>query len=111
MTDDLDRILASDDSLEPSSGFGSGVMDAVRRQAAEPPPIPFPWARFALGLAACVALAAAGADLLARAEPVLSAVAATLAPLTTAGPELAYSAIAVIGSLALARLPRVLSRR
>jgi hypothetical protein len=111
MTDDLDRILASDDSIEPSSGFASGVMDAVRRQAAEPPPIPFPWARFALGLAACVALAATGAVLLVRAEPVLLAVAATFSPLTTAGPELVYAAIAVIGSLALARLPRAFSRR
>jgi hypothetical protein len=111
MTDDLDRILASDDSLEPSSGFASGVMDAVRRQATEPPPIPFPWRRFSVGLVACVTLAAAGAALVVRAEPLILTTAASLAPLATVGPELGYAAMAVIGSVALARLPRMFSRR
>lgn len=111
MTDDLDRILESDDSLEPSSGFAGGVMDAVRRQAAEAPSIPFPWARFGVGLAACVTLAAAGAALLMRAEPFLAAAASSLAPLAAAGPMLGYAAIAAVGSMALARLPRLFSRR
>lgn len=41
--DELDRILASE--IVPSAGFVSGVMEAVRREAAAPPPIPFPWLR------------------------------------------------------------------
>lgn len=41
--DELDRILASE--IAPSAGFVSGVMEAVRREAAAPPPIPFPWLR------------------------------------------------------------------
>jgi hypothetical protein len=41
--DDLDRILSRQEDIVPSSGFVSNVMDAVRREASAPPPIPFPW--------------------------------------------------------------------
>ena len=44
--DRIDRILASDDELIPSSGFLSAVMESVHKEAATPPPIPFPWRRF-----------------------------------------------------------------
>ena len=55
MTDDeLDRILSSTDDLEPSSGFTRNVMDAIRREASAPPPIPFPWKRALPGLVLCV---------------------------------------------------------
>jgi hypothetical protein len=47
--DDLDRILNREEIL-PSSGFVDSVMDAVRREAATPPPIPFPWKRALPGL-------------------------------------------------------------
>jgi hypothetical protein len=43
--DELDRILSKQDSIQPSSGFTAYVMDAVREEAAAPPPIPFPWKR------------------------------------------------------------------
>ena len=45
MRDDLDRILSDQDEIEPSSGFVSSVMHAVRVEAAAPQPIPFPWVR------------------------------------------------------------------
>ena len=46
MTDsELDRYLAGEAPIVPSSGFAPNVMDAVRREAATPPPIPFPWKR------------------------------------------------------------------
>jgi len=106
--DELDRILSSDDFLEPSSGFARGVMDAVRSQSTEPPPIPFPWPRFVVGLAACLTLAAVGAALLARAAPLLQVL---MAPLAPAGPELGYATLAVVGSLALASLPSAFFRR
>ncbi len=48
--DELDRILSRDDRIRPSSGFAVSVMDAVRREAAAPPPIPFPWKRALPGL-------------------------------------------------------------
>jgi hypothetical protein len=55
--DDIDRILSREEEILPSSGFAASVMEAVRSEAAVPPPIPFPWKR-ALPL-----LAAAGAAL------------------------------------------------
>lgn len=51
MTDEFDRIL-SDDEILPSSGFTASVMEAVRREAAAPPPIPFPWKRALPGVIA-----------------------------------------------------------
>ena len=41
----MNRILSRDDEILPSSGFAASVMQAVRREAAAPPPIPFPWKR------------------------------------------------------------------
>jgi hypothetical protein len=46
----LDRILASEDELAPSSGFAASVMDRVRQEAAAPEPIPFPWRRALPGM-------------------------------------------------------------
>jgi hypothetical protein len=106
--DDLDRILSSEEFLEPSSGFGSNVMDAVRRQAEEPPPLPFPWGRFATGLAACSVMAGAGTILLLRGETTFPAVAA---PLLAVLPKLGYATAALVVSLGLGALPRLLARR
>jgi hypothetical protein len=43
--EEMNRILSRDDEILPSSGFAASVMQAVRREAAAPPPIPFPWKR------------------------------------------------------------------
>lgn len=43
--DDVDRILANDDEIVPSSGFLRSVMQAVEREAAAPRPLEFPWLR------------------------------------------------------------------
>jgi len=59
--DELDNILASDDSLTPSSGFPARVMTAVNMMATEEPPLPFPWGPFALGVLACAGVAASSA--------------------------------------------------
>jgi len=48
---EMDRILSKPDEILPSSGFAASVMEAVRREAAAPPPIPFPWKRALPGLA------------------------------------------------------------
>ena len=107
--DELDRALA-EDSIEPSSGFAASVMDAVRLAAAEPPPLPFPWGRLALGIAACALLASAGTDLLAEANLAWGAAADTLSPLAAAAPQVGYAALGVALSLALSRLPRLFIR-
>jgi hypothetical protein len=39
----MDKILAGEEELLPSSGFVGAVMDRVRQEAAMPAPIPFPW--------------------------------------------------------------------
>jgi len=52
---EIDPILSGKDEILPSSGFVASVMEAVRREAAAPPPIPFPWKRALPGLALVVA--------------------------------------------------------
>jgi len=47
---DLDCILSKEEEILPSSGFAASVMEAVAREAAAPPPIPFPWKRAIPGL-------------------------------------------------------------
>lgn len=47
--DEFDRIMSEEEIL-PSSGFAASVMEAVRREAAAPPPIPFPWKRALPGI-------------------------------------------------------------
>lgn len=63
--DELDRILAKRDDIQPSSGFAASVMEAVREEAAAPPPIPFPWKRalpvLVFAALALVVVVAAGA--------------------------------------------------
>jgi hypothetical protein len=55
--EEMDRVLAGDDGIVPSSGFASSVMKALRRDAEAPPPIPFPWKRALPGLIVCLAAA------------------------------------------------------
>lgn len=50
--DNLDRILGSEGDLAPSSGFAASVMEHVRREAAVPQPISFPWKRALPGMIA-----------------------------------------------------------
>lgn len=61
--DNVDRVLAKNDELVPSSGFTNSVMAAVRREAGTPPPLAFPLWRALPGWVAAaitVALALAG---------------------------------------------------
>ncbi len=49
-SEEIDHMLSREDGILPSSGFAASVMDAVRREAAAPPPIPFPWKRALPGM-------------------------------------------------------------
>lgn len=51
--DELDRVLP-EENIVPSAGFTANVMEALRREASIPPPIPFPW-KWALPLFAAAA--------------------------------------------------------
>jgi hypothetical protein len=55
---EIDPILSGQDEIHPSAGFVACVMDAVRREAAAPPPIPFPWKRALPGLAVALVVMA-----------------------------------------------------
>jgi|ERR1035438_12093 hypothetical protein len=57
---ELDRILASEQPLIPSSGFLASVMESVGEEAAAPPPIPFPWKRIVPGVALVAGIACWG---------------------------------------------------
>ncbi len=46
---ELERILANEEELQPMTGFSTRVMRAVREDATATPPIAFPWARFLPG--------------------------------------------------------------
>jgi hypothetical protein len=111
--DALDRILSSesDEMLEPSSGFAASAMRAVREAAAEPPPLPFPWGRLAVGFGACSALTAAGATLALRADVSLATLPALGPQLALIGPELAYAAAAILGSVCTLLVARALAKR
>ncbi len=52
----IDRILAAEEELIPSSGFLAATMARVREEATIPKPIPFPWMRALPGIV--IALAA-----------------------------------------------------
>ena len=69
--DDIDRILSEQEEILPSSGFVASVMDAVRSEAAAPPPIPFPWKRAlpVLALAAAAVIVTVVVGIVGMAHP------------------------------------------
>lgn len=106
--DQLDQILSSDDVLAPSSGFAAAVMEAVREAASEPPPLPFPWGRFAAGLLGCSICSASAIVLMDQVDwSILNQLAAQL---SAVAPELGYAA-AVLGlSVGFLRVQRTFAR-
>lgn len=78
--EELDRAFSKQEMIQPSSGFVSSVMDAVRADQSTPPPIAFPWKRALPGIVTAattmVAVLAAwfGVLVLGRADSTTSAV-------------------------------------
>src|ERR1700736_3531875 len=107
--DESERILSSDDSLQPASGFVISVMQAVRQQADQPPSPAFPWLRLAMGLVGCLVVAVSGTILLLRAEPSLDALSVPLALLKGTEPELGCVTAALLLSFALVSFRRLRS--
>lgn len=46
----IDRMLASEEELIPSSGFAASIMDRIREEVVAPPPLSFPWKRAVPGI-------------------------------------------------------------
>jgi hypothetical protein len=115
--DDLDRILLSEERLEPSSGFAAAALRAVRDAAAEPPPLPFPWWRLAIGLAACGTLTVSATALALRSSLSLSSLSnlpslpAPFPQLAVVAPELGYATITILVSLGTLRALQRFARR
>jgi hypothetical protein len=107
--DDIDRILSTDELLDPSSGFALSVMEAVHQQMDLPPSPAFPWLRFAVGLIACVVVAASGTVLLLRVAPALDTLSVPLDFLRGAEPELGCVTAALLLSFALVALRKLRS--
>jgi len=81
----VDRILAAEEKLVPSSGFMATVMERVHEEAAAPAPIPFPWKRVAPGLVLAVGTFGWGAWQAARlAGPAMHELAQTSPQIPTA---------------------------
>jgi hypothetical protein len=57
---EIDRILATEQPLVPTSGFLASVMERVREEAAAPAPIPFPWKRALPGMVVAAGILGAG---------------------------------------------------
>jgi hypothetical protein len=53
---ELEKMLASEGEITPSSGFLSAVMERVEEEASAPKRIPFPWVRALPGIAVAVGL-------------------------------------------------------
>jgi hypothetical protein len=93
-SEEIDRILAGEEELIPSSGFLSSVMERIEDEAAAPPPIPFPWKRAVPGMALAAGVFGWGAFELVRAGisaasqfslPAVHATAALSPPMQQAG--------------------------
>jgi hypothetical protein len=102
MPDELDEILRSDKTIEPSPGFVSAVLRATYRESTELPPLRFPWSRFGIGVAACA--------LMTRVEVSAPRVLIPLASLNPVLPQLAYATAILLITLVLLSLPRLTGR-
>lgn len=101
--DELDRILAGEPEVRPSPMFAAKVMHAVRREAAAPPPIPFPWKRALPGFAAGATFIAFAASA-APAQDSQQTLQAWLDAATRAGaPWLLLAALLTLASVGAAR--------
>jgi hypothetical protein len=110
MPDELDEILRSDETIEPSPGFVSVVMRAVYRESTELPPLRFPWSRFGIGVAACALMTWSAGALWSHVEVSAPRVLIHLASVSSVLPQLAYAAATILITLALLSLPRLTGR-
>ena len=84
---EIDRILAAEEALVPSSGFLASVMERVREEASAPAPSPFPWKRALPGMVVVAGLLGAGAfELVRHAMPAAS-------ELTLIAPQISLAAV------------------
>lgn len=105
---EMDRILMQPDEIVPSSGFAASVMEAVRREATAPPPIPFPWKRalpfLVVAAGALVLMVVVGVEVVAQLARSSAGSGGDLAPREwlpgamqgSLGPAVSWSALALL---------------
>jgi len=93
---EIERILGSEEIVEPSPAFSRQVMASIHREAALPAPIPFPWRRLLPGVAICGALLAVAAVAILRAP-----IAPFLPALPATGPALGPTVVALASTAAI----------
>jgi hypothetical protein len=110
--DPIDRILAREESILPSSGFLASVMQGVREEAAAPPPIPFPWKRVFPGVALIAGVFGWDAfEFVRNGLPAAGSVSLTLPHLSASGMQTLEQAGWVGFALGVSLLSWLLSRR
>lgn len=109
---EIDRILATEEELIPSSGFLASVMESVREEAVAPPPIPFPWVRAVPGILLAAGVLGWGAVVLVRSGlPALREISLTPPSLSAAAMRPLEEAGWVAMALGASLLSWLLSRR
>ena len=92
--DAVERALRAGLQGQPSPRFTRRVMAAVHREARMPPPLPFPWRRFVIGLG-IMALWLLVGSLVARSAAPIDLPAITQRPLLLAGVGFALGLLAL----------------
>ena len=109
---EIDRILATEEELIPSSGFLASVMERVEQESAVPPPIPFPWKRFVPGMLLTAGVFAwGGFEFVRLGLPALSSITPTPPHLSAAYMHSVESAGWVAMALGASLVSWLLSRR
>lgn len=109
---EVERILATEAELIPSSGFMASVMERVEEEAAMPAPIPFPWKRAVPGIALAAGVFGWGAvELIRFSSSSLRSIAFTV-PHLSVGNERSFESAGWVGmALGVSLVCWLLSRR
>jgi hypothetical protein len=109
---EIDRVLATEEELIPSSGFMASVMERVQEESAVPPPIPFPWKRAIPGiLLAAGVFGWGGFEFVRSGLPAMSSITLTLPHLSAGYEHSVESAGWVAMALGVSLVSWLLSRR
>ena len=108
----IDRILATEEDLVPSSGFLASVMERVRDEAAAPALIPFPWKRAIPGMLLAVGvLGWGGVELVRAALPAMHGISLSVPHISVALTRSLEDAGWVALALGISLVCSLLSRR
>ena len=110
--DEIERVLATEEGLIPSSGFMASVMERVEEEAAVPPPIPFPWKRAVPGIVLAAGVFGCGTvELVRSGVPTLHSLTITVPHLSAGNEHSVESAGWVAMALGVSLVCWLLSRR